>query len=63
LAVIARRSQTTQVSMQTHARKTRNAGQAKPATANPPDPSGLTQKPKSAPLKSDTPHEIGGYLI
>jgi len=63
LALIARRSQTAPVSMQTHARKTWNAGQAKPATAKPPDPSGSTPKPKSAPLKSAPPHEIGGYLI
>ena len=43
--------------------KTRNAGQAKSATGNPPDPSGSTPKPKPAPLKSETPHEIGDNLF
>lgn len=45
------------------ARKTRNAGQVKPETGKPPDPSGSTQNPKPAPLKSETPHEIGGQLV
>jgi hypothetical protein len=44
-------------------RKTQAAGQAKSATGNPPDPSGLTPKTKSAPLKSETLHEIGGQLV
>ena len=35
----------------------------KPATGNPPDPSGSTPKKKSAPPKSETPHEIGGQLV
>jgi putative transposase len=43
--------------------KTQAAGQEKPATGNPPDPSGLTPKPKSAPLKSETPHETGGQHV
>ena len=40
-----------------------NAGQEKPATGNPPDPSGATRSAKPAPLKSETPHEIGGQLV
>ena len=63
LAMTAHRWQTAPCSMQMRVRKTRNAGQAKPATGNPPDPSGSTPKPKSAPLKSETPHEIGGQLL
>jgi len=63
LAMTAQRWQTAPCSMQTRVRKTRNAGQAKPATGNPPDPFGLTPRPKSAPLKSETPHEIGGQLV
>lgn len=51
------------VSMQRRAHETRNAGQAKPATGNLPGPSGSTPKPKPAPLKSETPHEIGGQLL
>jgi len=43
--------------------KTRNAGLAKPATGNLLAPSGSIQKPKSAPQKSETPHEIGGQLL
>ena len=40
-----------------------DAGQAKPATGNQPDPSGSTQNAKPAPLKSETPHEIAGQLL
>ena len=43
--------------------RTLNAGQAKHATNSPPDRSGSTPKTKSAPLKSETPHEIGGQLL
>lgn len=43
------------VSMQMHGRKIHNTGQAISETGNPPDQSGLTQKPKS-----ETLHEIGG---
>ena len=50
-------------SMPMHVRKIRNAGQAKPATGNPQDPYGSIPNTKSAPLKSKTPHEIGGQLI
>jgi len=63
LVMIVQRWQTAPVSMQMHVHKTRNAGQAKPVTGNLPDPSGSTPKPKSAPLKSETPHEIGGQLL
>lgn len=63
LAMTAQRWQTEPFSMQMHVRKNRNAGQAKPATGKPPDPSGSTQKPKSASLKSETPHEIGGQHL
>jgi len=35
----------------------------KPAPGKPPDPSFATPKPKSAPLKSETPHDIGGHLL
>ena len=35
----------------------------KPGTGNPPCLSGSTPKTKSAPLKSETPHEIGGQLL
>ena len=63
LAMTAQRWQTEPFSMQMHVRKNQNAGQAKPATGNPPDPSGSTQKPKSASLKSETPHEIGGQHL
>ena len=55
--------ETAPCSMQMQVRNTQAAGQEKPATGNPPDPSGLTPKPKSAPLKSETPHEIGGKLV
>ncbi|PXW66203.1 hypothetical protein C7964_1114 [Loktanella sp. PT4BL] len=37
--------------------------QVKTETGNPLDPSGLTQKPKSALLKSEMRHEIGGQLV
>jgi hypothetical protein len=49
--------------MQMLVRKIRNAGQENPETGNPLGPSGSTQKPKSTPLKSETPHEIGGQLV
>ena len=61
--VKAQRSPTVPVSMKMHGRKTRNAGQVKLATGNPPDLSGSTWNAKPAPLKSETPHEIGGQLI
>jgi hypothetical protein len=63
LEMIARGLQTAPVSMQTHARKDQSAGQAEPATGNLRDPSGSTPKMKAAPLKSETPHEIGGQLL
>jgi len=63
VAMTAQRWQTAPRSMQMRVRKTRNAGQAKPAIGNPPDPSGSTPKTKSAPLKSETPHEIGGQHV
>ncbi len=57
------RPSTAPLSLPLPGRKIHNAGQAKPETGNPPDQSGLTQKPKSAPLKSETLHEIGGQLV
>ena len=49
--------------MRLRVRKTRNVGQAKPATGNPMDPSGSIQKTKLATLKSETLHENGGQLV
>jgi hypothetical protein len=49
--------------MQMRVRKTQNAGQAKPETGNLPDQSGSTPKTKSASLKLETLHEIGGQLV
>ena len=63
LAMIVQRWPTAPCSMQIYAHKIRNAGQAKPETGNLPDPSGSTQKAKSALLKSEAPHEIGGQLL
>jgi hypothetical protein len=61
--MIAQRWPIVPVSMQMHGRKTRNDVQAKPETGNPPDPSGSIRKMKSASLKSETPHEIGGQHL
>jgi len=58
LVMMVRRWQTAPYSMQMRGCETRDDGQAKPETCNPPDPSGSAQKPKSAPL-----HEIGGQLL
>jgi hypothetical protein len=63
LALIAPRWPAAPFSMQMHGRKTRNAGQAQHATGNLLDLSGSTPKRKSAPLKSETPHEICGQLV
>ena len=49
--------------MQKLVRRNRNAGHVKPATGNPPGPSGSILDAKPAPLKSETPHEIGGQLL
>ena len=51
------------VSIPMHAHKTRDAGQAKPATGNRLGPSGSTPTTKPASLKSETPDEIGGLLL
>lgn len=63
MGVTTKRSPAAPVSMQMPVRKIRNDGQAKPATGNPPDPSGSIQKPKLAPLKSETLHVVGGQLV
>ncbi len=59
----APRSQIAPISMRMPARRIRNAGQAKPATGNPPDLSGSTRNAKPASLKSETPHDIGGQPL
>lgn len=59
----APRSQVVPCSIQMPVRKTRNAGQEKLATGDQPGRSGSTQTPKTAPLKSETPHETSGQLL
>jgi hypothetical protein len=61
--MIAQRSPAAPVSMRMPGHEIRNAGQVKPATGNPPGPSGSTPKTKLAPLKSEKLHEIGGQLV
>ena len=63
LAVTARHSQAAPFSMQMLGHKTPSDGQAKPETGNLPAPSGSTPNAKTAPLNSETPHEISGQLL
>ena len=49
--------------MQLLERKTRSAGQEKLETGSLLDQYGLTQKPKTAPLKLETLHEYTGQLV
>jgi hypothetical protein len=49
--------------MQLLGRKTRSSGQEKLETGNLPDQSGSIPKKKSASLKIEMLHEIGGQLV
>jgi hypothetical protein len=61
--LIGKHWQTALFSMHLLAREIRNADQEKPETGSLLDQYGLTQKPKTAPLKLETLHEYTGQLV
>jgi hypothetical protein len=61
--MIGKHWQATPFSMHLLAREIRNAGQEKLETGSLLDQYGLTQKPKTEPLKLETLHEYTGQLI